>query len=444
MSTSWLRRFALDRPEARAWALYDWANSAFWTTVITAVFPVYYGEIARDLPDEQSSVRFQLATTLALVAIALAAPILGTMADVRALKKRLFTLFVLLGSGATLGLYCDGPGDWLLGLVLFALGNVGAAGSMVFYDAFLPFVARDEEVDALSSSGFALGYLGGGLMLGLTSAMVLKPAWFGFPVGEGADPTLPARVALASVGVWWLVFTIPFWRRVREPARLLEADETADQPLLTTSLQRLRETFGELRRYKQAFLVLVAALIYSDGILTMIRMASLYATERGLGPEVVLGTFLGVQFLGIPCALVFGQLARRHGTKRMIFVGLAIYAIIPVLAYRMSSPAHFVVLGLLVALVQGGTQALTRSLVSGLIPRHKTGEFFAFFALAEKFAGVMGQALLTLLVWITGSLQDSILVVVLFFAGGAAVLWRVDVEAGRAAVREMERGVRTL
>ena len=312
MSTSWLRRFALDRPEARAWALYDWANSAFWTTVITAVFPVYYGEIARDLPDEQSSFRFQLATTLALVAIALAAPILGTMADVRALKKRLFTLFVLLGSGATLGLYCVGPGDWLLGLVLFALGNVGAAGSMVFYDAFLPFVARDEEVDALSSSGFALGYLGGGLMLGLNSAMVLKPAWFGFPVGEGADPTLPARVALASVGVWWLVFTIPFWRRVREPARLLEADETADQPLLTTSLQRLRETFGELRRYKQAFLVLVAALIYSDGILTMIRMASLYATERGLGPEVVLGTFLGVQFLGIPCALVFGQLARRH------------------------------------------------------------------------------------------------------------------------------------
>lgn len=442
MSTSRLRRFVLDRPETRAWALYDWANSAFWTTVITAIFPVYYAEIARDLPPEQYGFRFQLATTLALVVIALAAPILGTMADVRALKKRLFTGFVLLGAGATLGLFLVGPGDWLLGLLLFALGNVGAAGSMIFYDAFLPLIATDEEADALSTSGFALGYLGGGLMLALNSAMLLEPGWFGFPTGPGADPTLPARAALASVGVWWLLFTIPFWRRVREPRRLLEADEQPDQALLKVSLQRLRETFGELRRYRHAFLMLVAALLYSDGILTLIRMASLYATSRGLGREVVLGTFLAIQFVGIPCSLAFGQLARRYGAKRMILAGLAVYAVIPVLAYRMSSPAHFVVLGLLVALVQGGTQALTRSLFSGLVPRHKTGEFFAFFSLAEKFAGVMGQALLTLLVGITGSLQDSILVVILFFVAGALVLRRVDVEAGRAAARAAEEGLR--
>jgi UMF1 family MFS transporter len=171
-------------------------------------------------------------------------------------------------------------------------------------------------------------------------------------------------------------------------------------------------------------------------------MASLYATTRGLGSVVVLGTFFAIQITGIPCSLLFGQLARRFGAKRMLLVGLAVYACIPVLAYRMSSGAHFVLLGLGVALVQGGTQALTRSLFSSMVPRHKTGEFFSFFALAEKFAGVMGQALLTYLVWLTGSLQSSILFVILFFVLGALLLLRVDIEAGRAAAREIEAGLR--
>ena len=438
----WLARLGLARPEARAWAMYDWANSAFWTTVITAVFPVYYDELARELPKEEAQFRFQLATTLALALIALASPLLGTLADVRAAKKRFFTFFVCLGAGATLGLFFVHPGDWLAGLVLFALGNIGAAGSVIFYDAFLPLVAREDEVDALSSSGFALGYLGGGLMLVLNSTWILRPDWFGFPSGPGADETLPVRLALGSVGLWWFLFTIPMWRRVREPERLYEADEAPGEPVLRVALQRLRETFGELRRYRQAFLMLVAALIYSDGILTLIRMASLYATDRGLGREVVLGTFVGIQFLGIPCALLFGQLARRFGAKRMVLAGLAVYAFIPVLAYRMSSPAHFVVLGLLVALVQGGTQALTRSLFSSMVPRHKTGEFFAFFSLAEKFAGVLGQALLTVLVAWTGSLQSSILAVILFFVAGALLLTRVDIEDGRRAAREAEQDLR--
>jgi UMF1 family MFS transporter len=234
------------------------------------------------------------------------------------------------------------------------------------------------------------------------------------------------------------------WRHVREPARLLESDEEPGGALVATALQRLRETFSELRHYRHAFLMLVAALVYSDGILTLIRMASLYATDRGLSRGVVLGTFIGVQFVGIPCAIAFGQLARRYGAKRMVLIGLALYAFIPILAYRMTSPAHFIALGALVALVQGGTQALTRSLFADMIPRHKTGEFFAFFSLAEKFAGVLGQALLTVLVAVTGSLQSSILFVIAFFALGAWLLARVDVEAGRAAARAAETSTRPL
>ncbi len=434
----WLRRFALERGEARAWALYDWANSAYWTTVITAVFPYYYAEVARTLGSERAQFRFNLATTLALVAIALLAPLLGAMADFRAVKKRFFTVFVLVGAVSAGALFLVRPGDWLLALVLFGLGNVGAAGSMVFYDSFLPHVAREGEADRLSASGYALGYLGGGVLLALNLAWIQRPDWFGLPT---RDPTLPVRLAFLSVGVWWLVFTVPLWLRVREPARLLEPDEVPGQSLVRVSFQRLSETFRELRRFRHAFLMLLAALVYNDGILTIIRMASLYAADRELERGVVIGTFVAVQFVGIPFAFLFGQLAQRFGAKRMVQAGLAVYCLVPVLACTMTSATHFILLGCLVAMVQGGTQALTRSLFASLIPRHKSGEFFAFFTVGEKFAGVLGQALLTVLIGLTGSLQSAILFVIFFFVGGAWLLRGVDVEQGRRAAQEAEAGL---
>ena len=440
----WLRRFALDRPEARAWALYDWANSGFWAVVITAVFPQYYAEVASELSSEAAEFRFTLATTVALLLIAILAPFLGTIADFRASKKAFFSAFVTLGIVATACMFFVHPGGWLLALMLFGAANIGASGSVIFYDAFLPHVARKCEMDRLSSSGFALGYLGGGLLLALNLAWILKPAWFGLPSGEGlssAEATLPVRLALLSVAVWWSVFTIPMWLRVKEPPRVIEEDESPDQSLMRVSIQRVSETFRELRRYRQAFLLLLAFLIYNDGILTIIRMSSLYAASIGLNREVVVGTFLGVQFVGIPCALVFGQLAGRFGPKRMIMVGVLVYCAIPVLAYFMVSELHFVLLGLCVAAVQGGTQALSRSLFASMIPRHKSGEFFAFFAVGEKFAGVMGQAGLTVLVGLTGSLQISILCVIVFFVVGAALLRRVDVEEGRREAQAAEAGL---
>ena len=443
-SGGWLRRFALDRPEARAWAMYDWANSGFWAVVITAVFPQYYVEVASALSDEAAQYRFTLATTVALLGIAIIAPLLGTIADYRASKKAFFSLFVTFGIGATACMFFVHPGDWALALLLFGAANIGASGSMIFYDAFLPHVAREGEMDRLSSSGFALGYLGGGLLLALNLAWILKPAWFGLPSGEGlssAEATLPVRLALLSVAVWWFVFTIPLWLRVKEPLRVIEADESPGQSLMRTSIQRLSETFRELRRYRQAFLLLLAFLIYNDGILTIIRMSSLYAASIGLDREVVVATFLGVQFIGVPCALVFGQLADRFGPKRMVTLGVLVYCAIPVLAYFMKSEAHFVLLGLFVAAVQGGTQALSRSLFASMIPRHKSGEFFAFFAVGEKFAGVMGQAGLTVLVGLTGSLQTALLFVIGFFVVGAALLRRVDVEEGRREAQAAEAGL---
>jgi UMF1 family MFS transporter len=441
----WLDRFALGRREARAWALYDWANSAFWTTVVTVVFPIYYLEIASDLGRERASERFAYATTLALLVGALIAPVLGTLADFRALKKPLLGIFALLGAVATGALYFALPGRGDMALVCFALGNVGAVASVAFYDALLPHVARPGEMDRLSSSGFALGYLGGGLCLALNVLVIQCPQWFGLPSGEGLtteQETLPVRAAFLAVGAWWGLFTLPLLARVKEPPRLLEADEQATSSVMRVSFQRLGETLRELRRYRQAFTLLLAALVFNDGIQTVLRMAAQYAETKALDRGTVIGTFLAIQFVGIPCSLWFGALAGRFGAKRMVLAGLATYGLISLLAYFMTEAWHFVALGLLVALVQGGTQALTRSLFASVIPRHKTGEFFGFYGIGEKFAGIFGPLLFGLVIRWTGSTQHAILSVLPFFAVGALLLLRVDVEAGRAAAREAEAGVR--
>ncbi len=442
-----MRRFALDRPEARAWALYDWANSAFWTTVITAVFPVYYLELARELGSDEAQQRFAQATTLALVASAVIAPVLGALADFRALKKRMLALFGSLGALSTGALFLALPGEWEFALTCFGLANVGAAASVAFYDALLPHVAPPGEMDRLSASGYALGYLGGGLCLALNLSWILRPAWFGLPTGDGLSPaqaTLPVRLAFLSVAVWWLVFMLPLLWVVKEPPRQLESDEQASASMLRVSLQRLGETFRELRTHRQAFLMLLAFLIYNDGIATVMRMAALYASAKQLGSGAVIGTVLAVQFVGIPCAFAFGALAPRFGPKRLILAGLLVYCGIGVLAYFMTSALHFVLLGVLVGLVQGGTQALSRSLFASLIPPHKSGEFFAFFGVAEKFAGILGPLLFAAAISWSGSAQTAILVVIPFFVVGGLVLLRVDVAAGREAVRALARDVRTL
>jgi len=216
-----LWKLGLHRPELRAWALYDWANSAFVTTIMTAVFPIYFSRVAcSGLPRETATSRYGLATTLGLVIIAVLSPILGAMADLRPIKKRLLGCFLTMGLITTALMFLVGHGQWLLASVLFVLSNIAVNGSFVFYDSLLPHVARDEEMDRVSTAGYALGYVGGGLLLALNLAWIQKPEWFGLPSGEGLSPaqeTLPARLAFASVAVWWLVFSIPLFRRVPEP-----------------------------------------------------------------------------------------------------------------------------------------------------------------------------------------------------------------------------------
>ena len=432
MTRVW-QRLGLVRPELRAWAMYVWANSAMAATIVTAVFPVYYGQVAcQGLPPAVATQRHALATTLALLCVAFSAPFLGALADARPWKKRFLAGFMSAGILACAGMFFVGPGDWLLGAALFCIANIGASGSFVFYDALLPHVARPQEMDRVSAAGYALGYLGGGLLLLFDVALIRFPTWFGLPdpAAGGSAATLPTRLAFVSVAVWWLLFALPLLRRVPEPPLNVHARRTG---AVRDAFGQLRHTIAALRHHRHAGLMLVAFLLYNDGILTIIRMSTIYGSEIGLPTNQLLLAILIVNFVGVPFAVLFGVLAGRIGAKRAIHYALALFACISYIGYRLSSPAEFFLLALLVSMVLGGTQALSRSLFASMIPKSRSSEFFAFFAVAEKFAGLLGPALFAVLIASTGSSRAAVLATVGFFVVGALLLARVDVTAGRSA-----------
>lgn len=429
-----LATLGLHRPELRAWAMYDWANSAMVTTIMTAVFPIFYVSVAgANVEPAQATQSFATATTIGLVIIAVLAPFLGTVADYVAIKKRLLGTFMGVGVAAVAMMYFISRGDLLLASVLFILANIGANGSFVFYESLLPHVAREDELDRVSTGAYAMGYVGGGLLLILNLAWIQKPEWFGIPNAEVAS-----RLSFLSVAVWWLLFSIPLFRRVPEPPVKREADEAPGANPIRIAFQRLGETFRALRGYRDAFLMLLAFLIYNDGIGTIIRMATVYGTELGIEQSSLIAAIVLVQFVGIPFAFLFGALAGKIGAKRCVFLGLAAYAGISILAFYMKDAKDFLLLAVLVGMVQGGTQALSRSLFASMIPRFRSGEFFGFWGVFEKFAGIFGPGIFSVVLLATGSSRNAILAIIVFFVVGGLLLFLVDVERGQARARAEE------
>ncbi|HSK08026.1 MAG TPA: MFS transporter [Vicinamibacterales bacterium] len=430
----WLARIGLGRPELRAWAMYDWANSAFMTTIIAAVFPIYFIQVASaGVPVATAQFRFAMATTIALAIIAIVAPVLGALADTRGAKKTFLAVFVAVGVAATAAMAGIGRGDWRLAVVLFVAGNIAISGGFAFYDSLLPHIAGPAEIDRVSTAGYATGYLGGGLLLGLNLLWITQPGWFGLPGPEAAT-----RLSFLSVAVWWGLFSIPLFRRVAEPPVRMEAGERELGDPVRVALNRVRNSLAELRRFPQAALMLAAFLFYSDGINAIIRLAATYGTEMGIAQPHLIGAFLLVQFIGIPFALIFGQFAARVGARPAIFVSLVVYLAITVLAYFMRSATHFYLLAIMVGTVQGGSQALSRSVFATMIPSHKSSEFFAFFGILEKFAGLLGPAAFAIVLSMTGSSRLGILSVAFFFLAGAVVLAFVDVDKGQRDARAAE------
>ncbi len=418
------------RRRIHAWSMYDWANSAFFTTIVAAVFPPFYRSLAKTggLAEKDATAMWAYTTSASLILVAVVGPILGAISDRIGGKKFWLAVFTAVGVLGTALMTFLGDAAYLWASVCFILGSIGVSGATIFYDSLLPHVARPGDMDRVSARGYALGYVGGGLLLVVNVLMILYPSAFGIP-----DAGSAVRLTFLTVAVWWAVFSIPLLRHVPEPPAI--GSPVRGMELLAEGLREVSRTLVRLRRYRQLFLFLLAFLIYNDGIGTIIRMATAYGDEIGIDRTDMILALILTQFVGIPCTIAFGRLASRVGTSRSILAGLFVYILITIAGYFMQTAGDFYVLALLVGLVQGGTQALSRSLYASMVPRARTAEFFGFFSTGTKLAGIVGPILFGLVGQATGGSRSSILAVIVFFLAGALLLLKVDVAEGQNLAR---------
>ena len=397
-----------------SWALYDWANSAFATTVIAGFFPIFFREFwSVDVEGVETTFRLGVATSISSLIIVILAPILGAIADRAGAKKKLLMAFAFIGILSTLGLFLAEQGYWLPAIILFTLGAFGFSGANVFYDALLLDVApTSDRIHFVSSLGYALGYLGGGVLFAVNVFMVLKPEFFGF-----TDSAQAVRVSFLSVGVWWAVFSIPLILFVKEAPPQAPSPEGA----IIAGFRQLRRTFQELKTKRTILIFLLAYWFYIDGVDTVFRMSVDYGLAIGLNSNDLISALLVVQFIGFPAAILFGKLGQRIGPKKGIYIGIFVYIVATIWAYFITSGFEFFILAALIGLVIGGIQALSRSLLGQLIPHEQAGEYYGFFNLVGKSAAVIGPFLVGWSAAMFGS-RNSILSVIILFAIGAVLL----------------------
>ncbi|MEE8586092.1 MAG: MFS transporter [Acidobacteriota bacterium] len=422
------------RKAVNAWLMYDWANSAFATTIQAAVFGPFYRSLVTQsgLAGSAATAYWAYTNSAALLIISLLGPFLGALSDYGGHRKRYLAVFAGVGVLATASFVFIPQGDFLFASLLFITATIGYACAEIFYDAFLPLICRQSELDRVSARGYALGYVGGGILLLLNAWWIVSPQSFGMP-----DRDFAIRATFVSVALWWAFFSFPFFAAVPEaPA----PDRPPGVGLLTGGFGRLRHTFRSIRRYRQLLLFLAAFWIYNDGIGTMQKMATAYGDELGFDLSQMLTALLLAQFMGIPCTLLFGHLARRCGARPMILAGLFIYCLISVGGYFMHTEAHFYLLALGVGAVQGGIQALSRSLYGSMVPKGRSGEFFGFYSTSSRFAGLFGPLIFGLAGQLSGSSRAGIVSLVIFFAAGGLLLWQVDAEEGAKVARQEDLG----
>lgn len=410
-----------------SWALYDWANSAFATTVMAGFFPLFFKAYWADPGDpHQSTFYLGMTNSLGSILIACFAPFLGSVADKGSAKKKFLAVFAFFGAAMTGGLWLVDKGQWQLAALLYMGATMGFMGGNTFYDALLPAVASEDRVDAVSSLGYAMGYVGGGVLFALNVLMYLKPLLFGIPDGATA-----IKISFLMVAVWWALFTLPVLFFVKEPE---VKTPVSLGKLLAQGWSQLRQTFREVRRYRHVGWFLLAYWLYMDGVDTIVRMAIDYGMTLGFPSSSLIQALLLVQFVAFPSALAYGWLAGKIGTKPAILLAIAAYGVITLLGYAMKTVAHFYLLAVMVGLFQGGIQALSRSLYSQIIPKDKTAEFFGFYNMLGKFAAVFGPAIMGVVTLVTRDPRLGILSILVLFIAGGIVLSRVDIAAARRAV----------
>lgn len=401
------------------WAMYDWANSAFATTVMAGFFPVFFKHYWNaDVAVTESTFRLGLANSMASLLIVLTAPLLGAIGDHLGRRKRMLMGFAFLGLLMTGGLYLVGEGEWQLAATVYVLAVFGFSGSNIFYDSLLPFVSSRDDLDRTSALGFSLGYLGGGLLLGLNVLMTLKPQWFGL-----SDAAMAVRLSFVMVALWWLVFSLPLMVLVPEPEN---HPHGVTPRVLGIGFRRIGDTLHKIRRLRPVWLFLVAYWLYIDGVGTIVRMAVDYGLSLGFEQKSLILALLITQFTGFPAALLFGWIGSRFGPRAGIFLALLIYMVVTLYGAMMDSVKDFYLLAFAIGLAQGGIQALSRSLYARMIPRGHTAEFFGFYNMLGKFAAILGPLMIGLVGAMTGSPRAGILSLLVLFMAGAMLLIRVN------------------
>ena len=396
-----------------SWALYDWANSVFATTIIAGFFPVFFKQYWSAGADAvTSTAQLGFANSIGSAVILIAAPILGAVADGGASRKKFLGAFTALGIAASAGLWFVGQGDWSTAAIVYVLASIGFSGALVFYDALLVSVSPAARYDEVSAFGYSLGYIGGGLLFAINVAMTLFPDTFGL-----AGAAEAVRLSFVMVAVWWLVFSIPLFRHVPEPPRIDDGASAA-----ATGLRSLVKTLREYRAHRMAGLFLLAYFFYIDGVHTIIRMAVDYGLSLGFPSDSLIVALLIVQFVGFPAALVFGLVAARVGPKPALYFGVVVYVAVTVWAYFMTTVAEFYILAVVIGLVQGGVQAISRSLYARFVPAAQSGEFFGFFNMIGRFAAIIGPSLVAVTGLLTGSSRLGILSVVVLLVIGMVLL----------------------
>ncbi len=433
----------------KAWITYDWANSAYATTILAAVLPAYFASVV--VGDEGVRLLGRVWTGQDLWAIAvgvgplimfLATPVLGAIADYSGAKRRFLVVFAGWGAVLTSLLFFVTSGDVILTLVLFLLAHVGFVGANVFYDSFLPDLTTDETIDMVSSRGFAWGYVGGGLHLLLSLALIeLSEGWI--PI----DTALATRIAIGSVGIWWLVFAIMALRDLPETG-VSSVPAGHDRPTWAgytrIGFRRTIVTTRLLMRNRPLLVFVIAFVLFNDGVQTTIAMASIYATETlGLDITVVIGAVLIVQFVAFFGAIGFGRLAGRVGTKKALLTSVVIWSLVTVTAYFLpvGVAAPFLALAVVIGVVLGGTQALSRSLYGSMIPADQSAEFYGFYSVFSKFSAIWGPWAFALVRQTTGSSRLAILSIAFFFVAGGLLFLQVDVDSGRARRKTLRSDV---
>ena len=407
-----------------SWAFYDWGNSAYSTTVMAGFFPLFFKEYWADPHNpNQSTFYLGMANSIASIVVASLAPLLGSIADQGSAKKKFLIFFAFLGVIMTGGLWMVSQGNWQMAVLFYVIATIGFASGNVFYDSLLPGLASEERVDIVSSLGFGLGYLGGGLLFLVNVFMYLKPEIFG--ISDGATAI---KLSFLSVAVWWAVFTIPLILFVPEPKNYDAGD-------IKNAIQmgwiQLIQTFDEIRNMKVVGTFLLAYFFYIDGVDTIIKMAVDYGMSLNFSGESLIIALLIVQFVAFPAALIYGRLGAKVGAKKAIMIGIIAYSVITFLGYFITKAWHFYVLAILIGLFQGGIQALSRSLYTRIIPAEKSAEFFGFYNMLGKFAAIIGPALMGTISLVTGSARLGILSILLLFILGAFFLNKVDLDEGK-------------